>query len=149
MRKTRSLSPARKQALFRQIEASAGREEIATSLVATNTASLRLLDMMLDPAYQALSFGQLCSRAGLSGGEVMHLICQRQLAEGMMRAAYHLPDVMENVALAALGRSGTCVKCAGNGNVSGAPCPDCRGSGQVRILGDPRAVRLVFEMFEI
>ena len=104
MRKTRSLSPARKQALFRQLEASAGREEIATSLVAAdNPRASRLLDMMLDPAYARLSFGQLCSRAGLSGGEVMRVICQRQLAEGMMRMAYHLPDIMENVALSGAG----------------------------------------------
>lgn len=146
----KGLTPARKQALFRQIEAGAGRENIAACLIASgNPRASRLLEMMVDPAYQALSFGQLCSRAGLSGGEVMRLICQRQLAEGMIRMAYHLPDIMENVALAALGRSGTCVKCAGNGNVSGAPCADCRGSGQVRVRGDIRAVRLVFEMFGI
>jgi DnaJ-class molecular chaperone len=105
--------------------------------------------MMLDPAYAGLSFGQLCSRAGLSGGEVMRLICQRQLAEGMMRMAYHLPDVMEDVALAALDRSGTCAKCTGSGSVSGAPCADCRGSGEVHVPGDIRAVRLVFGMFGI
>ena len=63
--------------------------------------------------------------------------------------ARHLPDIMEDVALAALDRNGTCVKCAGNGNVSGAPCADCRGSGEIRALGDIRSRRLVFEMFGI
>jgi integrase len=49
MRKTRSLSPARKQAVFRQLEASAGRDEIATSLVAAdNPRASRLLDIDFD-----------------------------------------------------------------------------------------------------
>ena len=62
-------SPARKQAVFRQIEAGASRENIAGLLVASgNSRASRLIDMMLDPTYEALSFGQLCSRAGLSGG---------------------------------------------------------------------------------
>jgi hypothetical protein len=143
----KGLTPARKQALFRQLEASAGREEIATSLVAAdNPRASRLLDMMLDPAYEGLSFGQMCSRAGLSGGEAMRLICQRQVAAGTIRMAYHLPDIMEDVALRALEHDVICAKCAGDGNVSGAPCADCRGSGQVRVLGDCRAVRLVFEI---
>jgi hypothetical protein len=150
MKKTSSQSPARKQPLFRQLEAATGRENIADFLVASgDLRASRLLDMMLDPAYAGLSFGQLCSRAGLSGGEVLHLICQRQLAEGTMRMAYHLPDIMENVALAARDHDVICVKCGGHGNVSGTPCADCCGSGQVRVPADFRAVRLMLEMFGI
>ena len=94
-----------------------GREDIANFLLGSgNPRASRLLDMMLDPAYKALSFGQLCSRAGLSGAAVMRLIIQRQLAEGMIRMARHLPDIMEDVTLAALDHNVTCMKCAGNGN---------------------------------
>jgi hypothetical protein len=109
-------SPARKQAVFRQIEAGVGRENVAGLLLASgNLRASRLLDMMLDPAYAALSFGQLCSRAGLSGGEVMWLICQRKQAEGMIRMAYHLPDIMEDLALAAKGHEEACTTCCGKG----------------------------------
>ena len=95
--------PPRKQPVFRQLEGCDGREDIANFLLGSgNPRASRLLDMMLDPAYKALSFGQLCSRAGLSGAEVMRLIIQRQLAEGMIRMARHLPDIMEDVTLAAL-----------------------------------------------
>ena len=139
-----SLLPARKQPLFRQLEASVGREDITACLVATdNPRASRLLDMMLDPAYAGLSFGQLCSRAGLSGGEVTRLICQRQLAEGMIRMSLHLPDIMENVALAARGRSQPCWKCQGVGVADNARCADCHGAGEVRIPGDISAVRMV------
>jgi hypothetical protein len=59
-------SPARKQAVFRQIEAGAGRESIAGLLVASrNSRVSRPLDVVRT-AYQRLSFGQLCSR--LLGG---------------------------------------------------------------------------------
>ena len=146
----RSLVPARKQILLRQIEASVGREDIATSLVTTdNTRAWRLFDMMLDPAYAGLSFGQLCSRAGLSGGEVMRLICQRHLTEGMMRMARHLPDIMENTALAALGHSKPCWKCRGTGATGNSRCPNCQGKGEERMPGDLRVIRLVYQVFGI
>ena len=103
--------------------------------------------MMLDPAYEALSFGQLCSRAGLSGGEVLRLICQRQLADGMIRMAHHLPDIMENTALAAMGRNEPCPQCQGQGIFGEARCFRCEGCGHVRVPGDLRTIRLVFEMF--
>jgi DnaJ-class molecular chaperone len=105
--------------------------------------------MMLDPAYARMSFAQLCSRVGLSSGEVLRLICQRQLAEGMIHMAYHLPDTMENVAFAALGQRSACVKCVGKGIISGSTCTDCCGSGEFRIRGDIRALRLVFEIHAI
>ena len=131
MRKAKS--PARKQTLFRQIEAGAGRENIAGLLLASgNPRASRLLDMMLDPAYEGLSFGQLCSRAGLSAGEVMRLILQRNLAEGMIRSSFHLPDIMENLVLAAKGHEKTCSSCEGEGVYREATCPLCEGSGHVR-----------------
>jgi hypothetical protein len=150
MKKSKSLLPPRKQPLFRQIESGAGRENIADCLVATgNPRATRLLDMMLDPAYEALSFGQLCSRAGLSGGEVLRLICQRQLAEGMIRACYHLPDIMENLALDAMGRNEPCATCCGEGILGTASCRRCGGSGSLRFPGDMRRIRLALEMFGI
>ena len=148
MRKSKSLLPPRKQLLFRQIESGAGRENIADCLVATgNPRATRLLEMMLDPAYEGLGFGQLCSRAGLSGGEVMHLICQRQLAEGMIRMAYHLPDIMEDLALAAKGKEETCPQCQGQSAFGGVKCLRCEGLGYVRVPADLRIMRLAFEMF--
>jgi hypothetical protein len=143
-------TPSRKQPLFRQIESDAGRENIADCLVATgNPRASRLLDMMLDPAYETLSFGQLCSRSGLSGGEVLRLICQRQLADGMIRASSHLPDIMENLALAAKGHEEPCGQCQGQGVFGKAQCFRCEGSGHVRVPGDLGTIRLALEMFWI
>ena len=80
---------------------------------------------------------------------MMRLIIQRQVAEGMIRMARHLPDIMEDLTLAALDHNVTCMKCAGKGNASGAPCANCHGTGEIRALGDIRARRLVFEIFGI
>jgi hypothetical protein len=67
----------------------------------------------------------------------------------MMRAASYLPDIMKNVAIAARGERSVCAKCGGEGTVSGSTCRDCCGLGEFRILGDLRAVRLIFEIFEL
>jgi hypothetical protein len=147
MTKRNSLSPARKQSSFRVIEANAGREELAMCLEASgNPRADRLVEMMLDPAYAGLSFGQLCSRTGLSAIEVAHLVCQRKVIEGMLRMSFHLPDIMEDTALAALGRSEPCRRCKESGIVDNLPCADCSGTGEVRVLGDFRAVKLVFQL---
>jgi len=126
--RTKSLSPPRKQTVFRRLEASAGTEDIVSSLAASDPRASRLCNMMLDPAYAGMSFAQLCSRVGLSAADVMRLYCQRQVAIGMMRAADYLPDIMKSVAMAACGQSGVCGKCAGKGTVSGSTCRACRGS---------------------
>jgi hypothetical protein len=97
----RNSSPARKQPLYRQLVAGLGEEELAASLAGMeNPRADRLLDIIFDPAYATLSFGQLCSRVGLSGAEMMRLYCQRQEAVGIMRVAQHLPDLMEDIVLA-------------------------------------------------
>jgi len=141
------LSPPRKQSLFRQIEASTGSEEIANSLIASgDPRASRLFEMMLDPAYARLSFAQLCSRVGLSAGDVLRIWCQQHLATGIMRSARHLPEIMENLALAAVGQTGKCAKCAGEGTISGSTCTDCCGTGEFRIRGDIGALRLMFEI---
>ena len=145
--KMKRLSPPHKQSLFRQIEATTATEEIANSLIATGDArASRLSEMMLDPAYARMSFAQLCSRVGLSAGDVMRLYCQKQASIAMMRMAQQLPDIMENLALPAIGQRGLCVKCAGKGTISGSTCTDCCGSGEFRTMGDIRALRLVFEI---
>ena len=146
MTKRNSLSPARKQSSFRVIEANTGREELAMCLEASgNPRADRLVAMMLDPAYASLSFGKLCSRTGLSAMEVAHLVCQRKVIEGMLRMSFHLPDIMENTALAAKGRSEACRRCKETGAIENLPCADCNGTGVVRVLGDFRALRLVYK----
>lgn len=150
MRRKKSLLPPRKQPVFRQIESDAGRENIASLLLGSgNPRASRLLDMMGDPVYAGLSFGRLCSRAGLSGEEVIRLIIRRQIVEGLIRMAYHLPAIMEDVTLAALDHNVTCMKCAGNGHVSGALCANCHRTGEICSLGDIRARRLVFKILGI
>ena len=147
MTKRNSLSPARKQSSFRVIEANTGREELAMCLEASgNPRADRLVAMMLDPAYASLSFGKLCSRTGLSAMEVTHLVCQRKVIEGTLRTSFHLPDIMEDTARAALGRSEPCWKCRGTGTVDNLPCADCNGTGEVRVLGDFRALKMVFQL---
>ncbi len=145
-----ALVPARKQPLFRQLESGIGREDIAASLVATgNPRASRLLDMMLDPAYTGLSFGQLCSRAGISAGEVMHLFLQRNVTEGLIRMARYLPEIMEDIALAAMGHTEPCGECVGTGRTGDSACPHCSGTGEIRMLGNLRETRLVLQAMGI
>jgi hypothetical protein len=146
VRKPSKPSPARKQADFRPLQATAPAEIAKSLALSGNPRAMRVWEMMFDPAYARMSLPQLCSRAGISAGEVMRLFCQQQIADGMMRAARHLPDLMEGAALAARGRSEPCWKCRGKGEVNDSPCPDCRGTGEVPMLGDIRALRLVLKI---
>jgi hypothetical protein len=85
--------------LFRQLHATLNREDLTNCLYLTGNARADLLhDMMLDPTYAHLSFGQLCSRAGLSAADVMRLYCQRQARIGLLLSARHLPQIMEDLA---------------------------------------------------
>ena len=146
MRKPSKPSPARKQAAFRPLQATTPAEIARALALSGNPRAVRVWEMMFDPAYARMSLPQLCSRAGISAGEVMRLFCQQQFAEGMMRTARHLPDLMEGTALAARARSEPCCKCRGTGKVNDSLCADCRGTGKVGVLGDIRALRLVLEI---
>jgi len=141
------LVPARKQPLFRELQATLKREDFANCLYLTgNDRADRLRDMMLDPTYDHLSFGQLCSRAGLSAGDVTRLYCQRQALIGQILMAQHLPQIMEDVAISALNRDEPCSQCEGAGNLNGTRCISCGGAGQVRVMGDIEAIRLVLKV---
>jgi len=144
------VAPARKQSVFRQLEADLTAREIAKALVVSaNPRAHRVLDMMLDSAYSHLSFGQLCSRAGVSAAEVLRLFFQQQIVEGMIRMARHLPQIMEDTALAAMGRTEACGECVATWRTGGSPCPHCSGTGEIRMPGDLRATRLVLQAMGI
>lgn len=75
--------------------------------------------------------------------------CEEQLAWARIHAAMHLPDIMEDVALAAMSRNESCQRCEGSGKFTGAMCLRCNGTGMVRALGDIHALRLVLAMNDL
>jgi RecJ-like exonuclease len=88
------------------------------------------------------------SAMGLSS-TLVRTFCEEQIFWGTINAARHLPDIMADVVQAAMGYTEVCAQCRGDGNVSGATCLCCLGTGDVRVMGDTHALRLALAMFRI
>jgi len=148
IRKKRSLVAARKQALYRRVRASLEGEDIAECLSLTgNERADRLAEMIRDPSYAKFSFGQLCSRAGLSAIDVAYMYCEVKKSVGMIRMARYIPDIMEQLALGAMHHLEKCHNCQGSRRVEVSVCSECGGAGEVQVKGDLGACRLLFKIF--
>ena len=75
--------------------------------------------------------------------------CEEQIFWGTINTVRHLPQVMADVVQTARGHDATCEQCEENGNVGGATCFRCHGTGRVRQIGDTHALRLAFAMFRV
>ena len=142
------LSPARKDTLLRKIENDVGSHHWASILQwSSDPRARRLMEMMLDPAYQRFSMARLAERAGLKAMDLLDLFRRYHIAEAILIGCWHLPQVMEDTIEAALNKTDPCRRCDGLKTVDeGRICPACNGAGQVLKPGDKDARRLFFEL---
>jgi hypothetical protein len=98
--------------------------------------------------------------------ELAAIVKEHKTAEGQIRLAMRIPQVMEDVAADALNTTEFCPKCQGVGTIvdqtkppakldeddpraEALPvpitCPQCKGAGEIKKSGDQFARKLVFE----
>lgn len=108
-----------------------------------------LLAMMRDPEYRHKTLAQMAKLCHLSLHELQSLYIDgmRQLA--LLRLSTALPDIMEDVTVNAKDTMESCPRCDGLKIVpfkeSTRACPTCKGSGEIRRIGDKHARDLVFQ----
>lgn len=110
-----------------------------------------LAKMALDPLEKQSSFARLAERQGLN----FHMISQEfqaiQRSEGLMRAAQHLPELLEQTAEDAKSKWDDCPRCKGMGTTDTKDgvreCSECKGKGLVYVLGNAERLKMIFETF--
>ena len=115
----------------------------------------------MNPIFKRTSFAALAERHALN----IHMLSDEFKAimrsDGLMRAAQHLPEIIEQVAVDAKSRDVKCKACKGAGTVVRVvkgeegepdieerdPCDKCDGKGTVYQLGDADRLKMIFETF--
>ena len=122
------------------------RDEMVGALYSsTDERAVRLLQMMGDPAFANFSLGKLCQRVGLTSIDLLNAFRNFQLLRGIIEMSRVAPEVMANVAEDARSRMEICKGCQGKGMINARRCPQCQGEGQVRVPGNYRARKLMFQ----
>lgn len=147
------------------------REEVALVLRLSDSEKMRFLAQhALDPIHDRTSFATLCDKFNVSYKQVAEAYKTVKQSEGLLRAASHLPDLMEQVAVDAKSKTEQCFPCSGTGHVLDATadakakkeaeergeehepvtrvCTVCKGIGKVYIPGEVERLKLVFDMIE-
>ncbi len=109
----------------------------------------QLAAQAMSPLYKGTSFAKLIEQHGLNIHSISSEIKDIQRSTGFLRAAMHLPDIMEETAIAAKSRDEQCKSCKGTGLVKELPCGKCEGKGTVRVLGDLERLKITLETFEL
>lgn len=140
------------------------RADIAAILRLSDNERMRVLSTQcMNWLYRGTSVAMLAEKLGLNYHDLSKEIRAIKTSEGYMRAAQHLPDIMEQTAIDALGGDEACKACEGSGEVvdKGAPppaegaaptmkkCPKCNGDGSVYVKGDMDSKKLMFETFQL
>lgn len=116
-----------------------------------------LCRMAQDSIYKTTSFAQLAENLALNYHDLAKEYKEIQRSMGYVRAAAHLPDLMEQTMLDAQGKVRTCKRCAGEGKITvgkddaahEADCPLCEGKGKRYEMGDTDRLRMALEMFSL
>jgi hypothetical protein len=116
----------------------------------TNEKLICLCAMLSDPAYKQFAFATLVSKAHLTLQELQEVYSNGMRHIGLLRMASHLPDVMEDVANDAKNTMENCPRCDGykvipDGENGTRACTTCKGTGEVKRMGDKHARDLMFE----
>lgn len=127
----------------------------------------RLLAYLQSPEHETHSITLLMRNAGLVLPEIIDIVRNHDIAMGMLRAAAHVPDVMEDIAIDAKSSEVTCPTCKGAGAildvddeearkaieedpelrelVDQVPCAICDGVGRLRRIGDADSRRILLK----
>jgi hypothetical protein len=112
--------------------------------------ALRLVSMMLDPAYKYFTFARLCQKVGLRLQDIVRVFLNWKSSVALLRLAMHLPDLADDLVIDARSKVKVCVACNGSGRIIEETGPEqlcsaCYGEGTIRVIGNPVARRLTFE----
>src|SRR5258708_4880856 len=129
-----------------------------------------VLRMSSDPRFQELakramnkivygqrSFAWIAEDLGLTYPVIAKEYSELQKAQGFIRAAEHLPDLMEQVMVDAKSITAECSECSGTGQVLDTTdpeavskrCEECQSEGEHYVPGDINRVKLALEPFQI
>jgi hypothetical protein len=156
------LSPPRKDKIFRRLEKSLSREELQLAVAASPNEKAELLLLhMTDPALRTMSLPTMAKRCGLRYADVLKLIRDYRLDQGLLKMTEHVPRVMEDIAVDAQSQVVKCPSCSGMGELwkydkeenpiegSNKVCVTCDGTGKLRKIGDADARKLMFETLKL
>jgi len=115
------------------------------------------LRALYDPHYSRCSFPTLLRKFNISLHEAQSLYTDHMRCLGLLAMSNYLPEIMTDVAEDALSHMHACPRCDGEAVVESTrggrkvrkTCPDCNGSGKVRVIGDRHARNLVFESMKL
>lgn len=157
----------------RAIIDSIGREDLIAALSAVvnedkpNTPAGRMLAYLQSEKTVTHSFTTMARNAGLTLAEIVDLVRNYEITMGMLRAARHVPDVLEDIAEDSRTRLVICPSCGGAKEaydvgddetreiiesdpelaaiIGKATCTTCNGVGYLRQLGSTEARKLLLE----
>lgn len=147
------------------------REEVALVLRLSDSEKMRFLAQhALDPIHDRTSFATLCDKFNVSYKQVANAYKEVKQSEGLLKAASHLPALMEQVAVDAKSKTEECFPCGGTGKILDSVadtkakkeaeergeehepitkvCGVCKGNGTIYIPGEVERLKLVFDMIE-
>jgi hypothetical protein len=139
----------------RKMETPEQRETIALVFRLSDKPAIQALARdAMDPLFKRTSFAALAERNALN----IHMLSDEFKAimrsDGLMRAAQHLPEIIEQVAVDAKSRDQACKVCNGTGMIESTigkkksrECVVCEGRGTKYVLGDIDRLKLLFETF--
>ena len=112
------------------------------------------LHALHDPNYSRCSFPALLRRFNISLHEAQSLYTDHMRHLGLLAMSSRLPAIMADVAEDAKNKMETCPRCDGLKSIpyrqtETRNCPACKGSGEIRRIGDPHARDLVFESMKL
>jgi len=127
--------------------------ELALSDNDKNDKYAAFLQALSDPTYARCSFPTLLRKFNISLHEAQTIYTDHMRHMGLLLLSSQLPEVMTDVAEDAKSHMKACPRCDGDkvvvftrGNKKARKkCPECKGTGEVRMIGDKHARDLVFE----
>jgi hypothetical protein len=124
------------------------------SALSGNDKYATFLQALHDPQYSRCSFPALLRKFNISLHEAQTLYSDHMRHMGLLAMSSQLPAIMADVAEDAKDRMEPCPRCDGlktvpHGQAESRKCPTCKGSGEVRRIGNEHARDLVFESMKL
>src|SRR5215470_6032883 len=131
--------------------------ELALSDNDKNDKYAAFLHALSDPTYARCSFPTLLRKFNISLHEAQTIYTDHMRHMALLQMCSQLPEVIADVTEDAKSHRHACPRCDGEkvvvsarGNTSTRKkCPECRGTGEVRMIGDKHARDLVFESMKL
>src|SRR5262245_45386740 len=131
--------------------------ELALSDHDNNDKYATFLQALSDPTYARCSFPTLLRKFNISLHEAQSIYTDHMRHMALLQMSSQLPEVMADVTDDAKSHMRTCPRCDGEKVVEFTrakkrvrkKCPECKGQGEIRVIGDEHARDLVFESMKL